>query len=114
MHLQITICRAVGKSWIIIVTKLHYILSHGKTCAEYIYFYSSDVSPSLAGCELGPMSPLPSMHHQHVSADNLQHVLMQQDTLFRNSVNSWGGHVLTIPAGLNTKTFLIFSPLSTM
>lgn len=36
--LQITICHAVGKSWIIIVTKLCYILIHGKTCGEYIYF----------------------------------------------------------------------------
>lgn len=38
MRLQISICHAVGKSWIIIVTKLRYNLSHGKTCGEYIYF----------------------------------------------------------------------------
>lgn len=51
-------------------------------------------------------------NHLHVSADNLQHVLMQQDTLFRSCINSRGGHVLAVPSGLNTKTFLILSPLS--
>lgn len=31
------VCNAVGKAWIIIVTKLCYILSHGKICGEHIY-----------------------------------------------------------------------------
>lgn len=109
MYLQITFCNALGKAWVTIVTILCYSLSHGKTCCEYIYLAFQWHQPYTT--RMWTQSHEPNSIHVITSMfwqNDLQDILIQQVTLFRSWVNSWGRCALSVAFVLNTKTFLFF------